>query len=190
MTTVNYPRGSGRIAPPAVSVSEYKTVSVSEYSASDLELVPAPDIKAARKNRHLESAEQMAYMDQVRLCLDQDGKALPHRPGADLIFALANENAAGKAIGVVRWKMGVKAGLCDLGIFVPRILESDSRPGHAISYAGLFIEMKRQDGVASDVKPAQRAVHDALSQAGYKVIVAFGFRRAWTVTCEYLGWRE
>ena len=179
---VNYPRGSG------------KTVSVGEYSGQpitpqnpDFELTPTPDIKQARKNRHLESAEQMAYMDQVRLCLNCDGKALPHRPGADMIFALANENAAGKAIGVVRWKMGVKPGLPDVGIFVPRY---SYQMDECRQYNGLFIEFKRQDGVASDVKPAQRAVHDALSAMGYKVIVAYGWRRAWAVTCEYLGWEE
>ena len=184
--SVNYPRGSGK----TVSVGEYKCVSASAQNSgqppvSDFELVPAPDIKAARKNQHLESAEQMAYMNQVRLCLDADGHALPHRPGADLIFALANENAAGKAIGVVRWKMGVKPGLPDVGVFVPTW--SDFERKH---YCGLFLEMKRQDGIASDVKPAQRAVHNALSAARYKVVVAYGWRRAWAVTCEYLGWKE
>ena len=185
--SVNYPRGSGK----TVSVGEYKCVSASAQNSgqppvSDFELTPAPDIKAARKNRHLESAEQMTYMDQVRLCLDADGHALPHRPGADLIFALANENAAGKAVGVVRWKMGVKPGLPDVGVF-EAALDKD-RPGRVFN--GLFIEFKRQDGVASDVKPAQRAVHNALSAARYKVVVAYGWRRAWAVTCEYLGWEE
>jgi hypothetical protein len=145
----------------------------------DLVLTPPGDEKAERKTRHLEQAQQIAYFDRVRQCLDQDGHALPHRPGADLIHAIGNENAAGKAIGVLRWKMGVKKGMPDICIPVPRD-----------GFCGLYIELKREDGVASDIQPEQLSVHDRLSNLGWNVVVAYGWRRAFSVTAEYLGWTD
>jgi hypothetical protein len=147
--------------------------------APELVLTPPEDAKAAKKVRHLEAAQQMDYMDRVRRCLDPDGRALPGRPGADLIFALANENAAGRAIGVVRWKMGVRPGLPDLGIFVPRN-----------RYHGAFIEMKQSGGVASDVRPAQRECQESLNRTGYRAVVCYGWWDAWKFTCDYLGWDQ
>ena len=85
----------------------------------------------------------------------------------------------------MRWKMGVAAGLPDIGVFVPAWSQADNR-----HYCGLFLELKCSDGVASDVRESQAAWHDALAEAGYKVVVAFGWRRAWAVTCEYLGWDQ
>lgn len=158
---------------PKPAVPVYQTPA-----APDLELTPPGDEKAARKNRHLERAEQERFFAEVRRCCHPaTGAALPGRDGADCIAALANENAAGKAIGLQRWRMGVSAGLPDIALFV-------ARPG----FHGLFIEMKRQDGVASDVRQNQRDWHDRLGAAGYKVIVAYGWRRAWACLCDYLGW--
>jgi hypothetical protein len=44
--------------------------------------------------------------------------------------------------------------------------------------------------VMSDVSTVQKAMHSRLEAAGYRVAVAFGWRRAWRLTCEYLGWEE
>lgn len=182
----NYPRGSGKNIvgssktldnPPAPILREI--VPILGETANDFALVPALDEKAVRKTRHLEAAEQITLMDQVRLCLDKDGNALPHRPGANLIFALANENAAGRGIGILRWKMGVRPGLQDLGVFVPRN-----------GYHGAFIELKQSGGVASDVRQSQRECQEKLNRQGYKAVVCYGWFDAWKFLCNYLGWDE
>jgi hypothetical protein len=49
---------------------------------------------------------------------------------------------------------------------------------------GLMIEMKRQKG--GSVSPAQDKYHDMLFTAGYKVIVARGYRGAFEETIRYL----
>ncbi|MBV9849839.1 MAG: VRR-NUC domain-containing protein [Armatimonadetes bacterium] len=163
-TPVNYPRGSGKSLSPA----QETPATAGADDTFDLEV--CPDAREQAKRRRREQAEQIAYFDQVRAC---------RRPETALIAALANENAAGKAVGVMRWKMGVRAGLPDIGVFVPRG-----------GYSGLFIEMKCSDGVASDVRATQAAWHDALEASGYRVVVAYGWRRAWAVTCDYLGWDD
>lgn len=145
--------------------------------AGEFELVPAPDVKAARQHKNREAAEQIRLMNEVKKCLDPDGNALPHRPGADLIFALANENAAGRGIGVLRWKMGVRAGLPDIGVFVPRG-----------GYHGAFMELKQSSGVASDVRPNQRECQERLNRQGYRAVVCYGWFDAWKFLCDYLGW--
>lgn len=156
-----------------------KTLPHAIRNLRDLELSAPPDEKALRKTQHLERDQQIAYFDRVRGCLDQDGRALPHRPGADLIHAIGNENAAGRAMGVLRWLMGVKKGMPDICIPIPRG-----------EFHALYIELKREDGVASDVRDEQRLVHNALWVVGCNVLVAYGWRRAWAVTCDYLGWED
>lgn len=80
-----------------------KTLPHAIRNLRDLELSAPPDEKALRKTQHLERDQQIAYFDRVRGCLDQDGRALPHRPGADLIHAIGNENAAGRAANSMRF---------------------------------------------------------------------------------------
>lgn len=166
------------------------TPAVSADTSLTLEV--CPDVKLAAKRVQRERAEQIAYFDQVRarLIVDPVTRIVTPKPGyegAECIFALANENAAGKGVGILLWKMGVRAGLPDIGVFVPKMIEYP--PGFARNCPGLFIEMKCSDGVSSDVRPTQKAVHDCFNKHGYKVVVAYGWRRAWTVTCEYMGWK-
>ena len=148
----------------------------------DLVLSPPPDAKAAKQLVNRERTEQIALFDKIRACLNEKGKPIPGRDGAQNIFALANENSSGsKGIGIFRWKMGIRAGLPDIGVFVPRQFRGRS-------CAGLFIEMKCSDGVASDLRPTQETVGDALADVGYEVVTCYGCRRAWAILCEYLGW--
>lgn len=70
---------------------------------------------------------------------------------------------------------GVRAGFPDLQLTVP-----------IGDYHGLFIEMKRRDGVPSDIKPAQKEWHQKLLKKGYAVAVAFGFDAAKLAVCDYL----
>ena len=173
---VNYPRGSG------------KTVSASEYSP-ELELVPTPDKRVARRNNQIEWGEQCTYFDQVntRLCAKQRSlgifAALPEFPGADMIYAVPNSNVAGEAVGKKLVLSGLRRGYPDINVDVPRI----ERGYH---YHGLRIELKQPQGVMSDVGDHQQHWHEKLRDQGYRVCVCFGWREAWAVTCEYLGWKE
>lgn len=57
-------------------------------------------------------------------------------------------------------------------------------PSHG--FHGLFIEMKRKDGVQSDVKPEQREWLAALRDQGYHAVVCFGWENAAQVIALYL----
>ena len=51
---------------------------------------------------------------------------------------------------------------------------------------GLFIELKRKDGVQSDVKPEQREWLAALRDQGYHAVVCYGWESAAQVIALYL----
>lgn len=70
---------------------------------------------------------------------------------------------------------GRKAGVEDVMLLVPRG-----------QFHGLLIEMKRQRYTPSDVKPEQRAWHDAHRSRGYCVWVCAGFEDARRVIVDYL----
>lgn len=54
-------------------------------------------------------------------------------------------------------------------------------------FHGLCIELKRQRFAPSDVEPHQRAWHDRLRLAGFRVEVCGGWEAAWSVICDYIG---
>ena len=60
-------------------------------------------------------------------------------------------------------------------------------PVAAMGYHGLFIEMKRKDGRASDVKKEQRAWLRDLEVQGYRGLVCFGWEEAAEAIARYLG---
>ena len=62
---------------------------------------------------------------------------------------------------------GLKKGIEDIILLVPRA-----------GFHGLLIELKKADGVASDVSPDQRSWHDVHRARGYCVDVCFGWERA------------
>ena len=70
---------------------------------------------------------------------------------------------------------GRKAGVEDIMLLVPRG-----------AYHGLLIEMKRVNAVPSDVRPEQRAWHDAHRERGFCVWVCKGFEDARKVLVDYL----
>lgn len=150
-------------------------------------MTPAPDVKAVRRNRRIEEAEQTVYFGQINTRLDAAAFARgeliarPEYPGADMIYHVANSNAAGAVIGASLVRQGVRRGYPDINVDVPRRCN-----GH--SYAGLRIEMKQPQGVLSDVATEQRQWHARLREQGYRVCVCFGWREAFAVTEEYLGW--
>lgn len=54
-------------------------------------------------------------------------------------------------------------------------------------HTGLHIEMKRKDGVPSDVSDAQKKMMARLTKCGRACVVAFGEEQAWKYLCDYLG---
>ena len=177
--TVNYPRGSGRLLKEASGIE----------NSPELTLTPPPDTKALRRNQQLEYGEQWTYFNQVntRLCPNALTRgyfvALPESPGADLIYAVPNSNVAGQAVGVKLVRSGLRKGYPDINIDVARTCN-----GH--HYHGLRIEMKQPQGVLSNVAKEQAHWHEKLRDQGYRVCVCFGWREAWAVTCDYLGWED
>lgn len=76
-------------------------------------------------------------------------------------------------------KSGMKKGYPD--VFLPVA---------ARGWNGLFIEMKRRDGVASDVSPEQRQWLADLTEQGYQAVIAFGWEQAARLIEGYLGITE
>ncbi len=94
---------------------------------------------------------------------------------AALLFAIPNGGQRHKAVAAKLKTEGVCSGVPDLFLPVARG-----------SHHGLFIEMKRADGVPSDVSVSQHSWHHLLIQQGYSVVVCFGFEQARTAILEYL----
>jgi hypothetical protein len=99
------------------------------------------------------------------------------RPELRLLFHIPNGGSRGKA-EAARFKMeGVKPGVPDLFLPVPR------GPWH-----GLFIELKRQKG--GRASGAQKEWIDALRGQGYMAAVVFGWEEAAELLEKYLDRRE
>lgn len=102
-----------------------------------------------------------------------------HGQGPELIgaylFAIPNGGSRHKAEAKRLKAEGVRAGVPDLQLVVPRN-----------GLHGLFVEMKRRDGVPSDIKQEQKDWHYKLRQKGYAVTVAFGFDMARQAITDYL----
>jgi hypothetical protein len=98
----------------------------------------------------------------------------------DYIFAIPNAGSRGGVRGARqgarRKAEGVVAGVPDLECFVA-----------VAPYTGLHVEMKKLDGVPSDVSQEQKDMMARLTRCGRKCTVAFGADMAWKQICEYLG---
>ncbi len=114
---------------------------------------------------HIEDAEQMALIEWTEL---QKGKY----PELLMLFHIPNGGKRNRIEAARFKKMGVKAGIPDLFLPVPRA-----------AYHGLFVEMKSLDG-----KPTkdQKEWIKALSKQGYAVEVCYGFEQAQKVILDYL----
>ena len=88
------------------------------------------------------------------------------------LFAIPNGGRRDVLTGVFMKKEGVRSGIPDLMLCVPRN-----------GKAGLFVEMKTEKGVLS---PEQRAVHPILKDLGYAVEVCRSTRDAVNVIEAYL----
>ena len=179
--TTQYPRGCGRrLTPPGPELATAQIAS----SEEPFELVAPEDPKVARRVNQIELAEQITYFDQVRACLHPRTRLpLPHRPGADCIYAVPNSNVAGVAVGVKLVRSGLSRGYPDINIDFPREMDG-------LWYPGARIELKQPQGVPSDVRDEQRAWLARLGANGFKAVACFGWREAWAFTRRYMGWHE
>jgi len=95
-----------------------------------------------------------------------------HPECADLIFAIPNGGFRHKSVAVKLALEGVKSGVPDLFLPVPKI-----------NYHGLFIELKTEKGRAS---PYQKEWINKLSNQGYLAVVCKGWESAAKQISEYL----
>ena len=89
-----------------------------------------------------------------------------------LLFAVPNVQKHGVVAAMMMKREGLRAGVCDLMLAVPR-------PGTP----GLFVEMKRKGGILSD---DQKAFIAAVRAQGYEVRVCFSFDEAVKAITDYL----
>lgn len=99
--------------------------------------------------------------------------AIEQWPELAFLYHPANGEKRGKLTAAKLKRMGVKPGVPDLILPLPRG-----------GYVGLAVEMKRTDG--GRVSPEQRAWHAALAEFGHCVAVAAGHEQAIAVIRDYL----
>ena len=111
--------------------------------------------------------------------------SLAGRAELDLLFHVPNGGNRSGREGAMFKAMGVKAGVPDLCLPVPRG-----------DFNNLWIEMKVDEDGASgkrgSTSEAQEKWHSSLEQHGGYVVVAFGWKNAVAAICGYLGgeWPE
>lgn len=127
-----------------------------------------------------EAEEQEMLFDWVKM---QKGKY----PELDLMWHTPNGEFRHKATAARLKKMGVKAGVPD--IFLPVMMTTSVGGSHiaiaqnAITYGGLFIELKAKGGRLSEV---QKDWLEALHFQGYAVCVCYGFEEAKQAILDYI----
>lgn len=114
------------------------------------------------------------------------------RPELARLFAVHNQGHGDKIRGNMARAEGVKPGVPDLMLPVPRYSRILATPKDAVRetlYHGLFIELKRiklkgvAGGIESDIQAEWRAY---LNGIGYKAVVAYGWQEAVGAIREYL----
>lgn len=95
--------------------------------------------------------------------------------GLELLFSVPNGARTSFSVAKRLKAEGLRAGVPDLILPVARG-----------GYHGLYVEMKRVDGVPSDVSAVQQAWHLELRHEGYCVKVCFGFMQARNALTAYL----
>lgn len=112
--------------------------------------------------------------EQVALCRWWSLYARTHRFPESLLFAIPNGGRRDAVTGARLKAEGVRAGVPDMFLAVPR----KNAPG-------LFLELKKQQG--GRVSENQKIMHAALTEAGYPVCVCRGWREASVEIEKYLG---
>lgn len=116
----------------------------------------------------LERVEQTALIQWAEFMAAKD-------PRLKLLNASLNGVRLSPSQAILAKQSGMKKGYPDLFLPVP------NRP-----WCGLFIEMKRKDGTASDVSKEQRQWIEDLQAQNYKALVCYGWEDAAQVITQYL----
>jgi hypothetical protein len=95
-------------------------------------------------------------------------------PGLDLLYAIPNGGKRDMAVAVALKAEGVKSGVPDLCLPVPRG-----------GWHGLYVEMKKADH-SNGPSPAQAAWVERLQVEGYFCVVAYGAGHAINAITQYL----
>lgn len=95
----------------------------------------------------------------------------------DLLFAIPNGGARDPITGRILKDEGVKAGVPDIFLALPRN-----------KFHGLWLEMKRQNG--GKLSDAQKLMLRLLAKAGYATAVCRGMEEAARSIRRYMGWHE
>ena len=125
-----------------------------------------------RKNVKTVCADEHA--EQVALCRWWAMYARRIGVAESLLFAIPNGGRRDKTTGARLKAEGVRAGVPDMFLAVPR----QNAPG-------LFLELKKQKG--GRVSENQKTMHEALSQAGYPVCICRGWDEAKRAIEDYIG---
>lgn len=119
-------------------------------------------------SRQYETAEQSTLIDwSLRFC--------GRYPELGLLFHIPNGGSRNRAEAANLKRQGVKAGVPDMFLPVPRGC-----------YHGLFIEMKYGNNRPTD---NQRVWIESLNEQGYMAVVCYGFESARETIERYLGIR-
>ena len=141
-----------------------------ERAAPKVQQSEEPRIAKAKLPRALQRSEHDEQRELFAWVL-----LLPFSHPAKLAFAVPNGARTSISVAKRLKAEGLRAG-------VPDVVLPVARGGHH----GLFIELKRADGVPSDVNVVQRQWHEALKAQGYRVVVAFGAAQARQAITDYL----
>lgn len=123
-------------------------------------------VERAKKPVASEAQEQAAVIEWWQYACRQYGV-----PECSLLH-IANEGTGSAVRGRLQKRQGVRAGVADLFLSVPRG-----------AFSGLWIEMKRKGG---RVRPEQREFLNHMQVLGYKGAVCFGADSARAVITEYM----
>jgi len=125
--------------------------------------------QAGARSEHDEQCDLFAWADAAQAAM----------PELMLMFAIPNGGARHPAVAAQLKAEGVRRGVPDI------FLAAIRRGQDGRIYGGLFVELKRADR-SNHATPEQRAWIDALREAGYMAIVAYGADEAIAAITAYL----
>jgi len=109
-------------------------------------------------------------------------------PELSRLFAIKNEEKGGRIRGALAKAAGVKPGVPDLMLPVPKWkhIDDGKTMRNIVIAMGLFIELKREKpkGIVSEL---QVEWHGYLHEVGYRCEVCYNWRQARDVLLSYLG---
>lgn len=146
-------------------INEARNPSPPPVTVKKMEKTEQPQRKTKRKKRVSEHEEQARLIEH---CKKHEAKY----PGLELLHAVPNGGHRHPAVAAKLKAEGVKAGVPDLFLPVPR--------GNA---HGLYIELKAKGGKVSN---SQRKMLAALARQGYACVVAYGWEKAWVEIEAYI----